>query len=175
MKEEQNQSVQFSKIMSNISDHSLEISLTRKNEVKKSNRQMFLLGVGLFVMFIIMMLLIMLILLIHDYVAIVFSRHVKNYNFLTKTRASKIRIIDSNHKNDVTSRTSTSLALPHPSLATTGDSDETANTNYKIRSSTSTSSTLPPPYPRRISDPKGNISTTSSTAFGSKVENKGNY
>ena len=175
MKEERNQSVQYSEIMSNISDDSLETSLKKKNEVKKSNRQMILLGVGLFAMLIVMSLLIMLILLIHDYVAILFSRHVKDYNFLTKTTASTIRIIDAKHNKDVTNRTSTSSALPQPSLATIGNRKETANIDYNISSSTSTSSTLPPPSLRTINDWKGNMSTTSSSVIGSKVKNKGSY
>ena len=175
MKEERNQSVQFSEIMNNISDDSVETSLKKKNEVKKSNRQMILLGVKLFAMFIIMMLVIILILLIHDYVAIVFSRHVKDYYFLTKTTASTVRIIDANHNKDVTSRTSTSSASPQPSLATIGNRKGTANIDYNITSPISTSSTLPPPSLRTVSDWKGNISTTSSSAFGSKVKDRGSY
>ena len=175
MKEERNQSVQYSEIMNNISNDSLETSLKKKNEVKKSNRQMILLGVKILAMFIIMMLVIILILLIHDYVAIVFSRHVKDYYFLTKTTASTVSIIDANHKKDVTSRTSTSSTLPQPSFANIGNRKETANINYSISSSTSTSSTLPPPSLRTISDWKGNISTTLSSAFGSKVKNRGSY
>ena len=61
MKEEQNQPVRYSEIINNLSDDSFETSstqmlLTRKNEIKKSNGQLILCGVGLFVMFIIVML-----------------------------------------------------------------------------------------------------------------------
>ena len=152
MKEEPNQSVRYSEIMSNLSDDSFETSsiqllLTRKNEIKKSNRQMILLGVGLFVIFIIVMLT----------VVIVFSH-----------------IIDSKQNDDVTSGTSTSSPLPHLSLPTNSSSYETRNINFIITSSTSTPSTLPPPALKTISDWKSNISTTTSTAFESIIENKGN-
>ena len=152
MKEEQNQSVRYSEIMSNLSDDSFETSsiqllLTRKNEIKKSNRHMILLGVGLFVIFIIVVL-----------TVVIVSSH----------------IIDSKQNDDVTSGTSTSSMLPHLSLPTNSNSNDTANIDYNISSSTSTSSTLQPLSLRTISVWKRNISTTTSTAFESIIKTKGN-
>ena len=152
MKEEQNQSIRYSEIMSNLSDDSFETSsiqllLTSKNEIKKSNRQMILLGVGLFVIFIIVVL-----------TVVIVSSH----------------IIDSKQNDDVTSGTSTSSMLPHLSLPTNSNSNETANIDYNISSSNSTSSTLQPLSLRTISVWKRNISTTTSTAFESIIETKGN-